>query len=74
MFVKELCELQSQIKDTSVIVEIDTSRNLDMDAVVAEVKAQYEAIASQSRKEDENWYNQNTSNILISEKIKMLDV
>ncbi len=49
-------ELQGQIKDTSVIVEMDNSRNLDMDAIVAEVKAQYEAIADQSRKEAEQWY------------------
>ncbi|KAG5274970.1 hypothetical protein AALO_G00142150 [Alosa alosa] len=30
----ELQELQAQIKDTSVVVEMDNSRNLDMDAIV----------------------------------------
>ncbi|XP_061689580.1 intermediate filament protein ON3-like [Syngnathoides biaculeatus] len=54
----ELCELQSQIKDTSVIVEMDNSRNLDMDAIIAEVKSQYEDIANQSRQTTEAWYQQ----------------
>ncbi|KAM9342632.1 keratin, type II cytoskeletal 8 [Pholidichthys leucotaenia] len=56
IFEEELRELQSQIKDTSVIVEMDNSRNLDMDAIVAEVKAQYEDIANRSRAEAETWY------------------
>ncbi|XP_028264825.1 keratin, type II cytoskeletal 8-like [Parambassis ranga] len=54
----ELCELQGQIKDTSVIVEMDNSRNLDMDAIVAEVRAQYEEIANNSRADAEKWYQQ----------------
>ncbi|XP_023152520.2 keratin, type II cytoskeletal 5 [Amphiprion ocellaris] len=54
----ELRELQGQIKDTSVIVEMDNSRNLDMDAIVAEVRAQYEDIANKSRAEAETWYQQ----------------
>uniref|UniRef100_A0A3Q3MLK2 Keratin, type II cytoskeletal 8-like n=1 Tax=Mastacembelus armatus TaxID=205130 RepID=A0A3Q3MLK2_9TELE len=52
----EIHELQSQIKDTSVVVEMDNSRNLDMDAIVAEVRAQYEDIANRSRAEAEAWY------------------
>ncbi|XP_028261803.1 keratin, type II cytoskeletal 8-like [Parambassis ranga] len=54
----ELRELQSQIKDTSVIVEMDNSRNLDMDSIVAEVRAQYEDIANRSKAEAETWYKQ----------------
>uniref|UniRef100_A0A671XDD4 Keratin, type II cytoskeletal 8-like n=1 Tax=Sparus aurata TaxID=8175 RepID=A0A671XDD4_SPAAU len=52
----EIQELQSQIKDTCVVVEMDNSRNLDMDAIVAEVRAQYEDIANRSRAEAETWY------------------
>nr|XP_046240265.1 keratin, type II cytoskeletal 8-like [Scatophagus argus] len=52
----EIQELQGQIKDTSVVVEMDNSRNLDMDAIVAEVRAQYEDIANRSRAEAESWY------------------
>lgn len=58
LFSQELRELQSQIKDTSVIVEMDNSRNLDMDSIVAEVRAQYEDIANRSRAEAESWYKQ----------------
>ncbi|XP_037107696.1 keratin, type II cytoskeletal 8-like [Syngnathus acus] len=56
IFDAEIHELQSQIKDTSVVVEMDNSRNLDMDAIVAEVRAQYEDIANRSRAEAESWY------------------
>uniref|UniRef100_A0A671RJF4 Intermediate filament protein ON3-like n=1 Tax=Sinocyclocheilus anshuiensis TaxID=1608454 RepID=A0A671RJF4_9TELE len=58
VYETELRELQSQIKDTSVIVEMDNSRNLDMDSIVAEVRAQYEDIANRSRAEAESWYKQ----------------
>uniref|UniRef100_A0A665T5Y0 Keratin, type II cytoskeletal 8-like n=1 Tax=Echeneis naucrates TaxID=173247 RepID=A0A665T5Y0_ECHNA len=58
IYEAELRELQGQIKDTSVIVEMDNSRNLDMDAIVAEVKAQYEDIANRSRADAESWYQQ----------------
>lgn len=54
--VQEIHELQGQIKDTSVVVEMDNSRNLDMDAIVAEVRAQYEEIANRSRADAETWY------------------
>ncbi|XP_051518267.1 keratin, type II cytoskeletal 8 [Myxocyprinus asiaticus] len=56
IYEEEIRELQSQIKDTSVIVEMDNSRNLDMDAIVAEVRAQYEDTANRSRAEAEMWY------------------
>merc|ERR1719309_852787 len=58
VYEAELRELQGQIKDTSVVVEMDNSRNLDMDAIVAEVRAQYEDIANKSRAEAETWYKQ----------------
>ncbi|MGH0176693.1 UNVERIFIED_CONTAM: hypothetical protein FKN15_008322 [Acipenser sinensis] len=56
LYEEELRELQAQIKDTSVVVEMDNSRNLDMDSIVAEVRAQYEDIAAKSRAEAESWY------------------
>merc|ERR1712035_286886 len=58
VYEAELRELQGQIKDTSVIVEMDNSRNLDMDSIVAEVRAQYEDIANRSKAEAEGWYKQ----------------
>ncbi|XP_041748006.2 keratin, type II cytoskeletal 8 isoform X1 [Coregonus clupeaformis] len=62
----ELRELQCQIKDTSVVVEMDNSRNLDMDSIVAEVRAQYEDIANRSRAEVETWYTQKYEQMQVS--------
>ncbi|XP_070824102.1 keratin, type II cytoskeletal 8-like [Chaetodon trifascialis] len=52
----ELRELQESLKETSVVVQMDNSRGLNMDQIVAEVKAQYEDAAAHSREEAENWY------------------
>ncbi|XP_048658730.1 keratin, type II cytoskeletal 7 isoform X2 [Marmota marmota marmota] len=52
----ELAELQSQISDTSVVLSMDNSRSLDLDSIIAEVKAQYEEMAKRSRAEAEAWY------------------
>ncbi len=35
---------------------MDNSRNLDMDAIIAEVRAQYEDMANRSKAEAESWY------------------
>lgn len=53
---QEICLLQSQISETSVIVKMDNSRELDMDSIIAEIKAQYDEIASRSKAEAEAWY------------------
>ncbi|EDL04040.1 mCG140891 [Mus musculus] len=56
MYDEETRILHSHISDTSVIVKMDNSRDLNMDCVVAEIKAQYDDIASRSRAEAESWY------------------
>ncbi|KGL84006.1 Keratin, type II cytoskeletal cochleal, partial [Tinamus guttatus] len=56
LYEAELRELQAQISDTSVVLSMDNSRNLDLDSIIAEVKAQYEEIANRSRAEAESWY------------------
>ncbi|KAJ7999411.1 hypothetical protein DPEC_G00194140 [Dallia pectoralis] len=56
IYEEELRELQASIKDTSVVVQMDNSRHLNMEQIVAEVKAQYEDIAVKSREEAEMWY------------------
>ncbi|XP_042743719.1 keratin, type II cytoskeletal 5-like [Lagopus leucura] len=56
LYEAELSQLQSQISDTSVILTMDNNRRLDMDSIIAEVKAQYEDIAKRSREEAESWY------------------
>lgn len=48
--------MQKTVSDTSVVVSMDNNRNLDLDSIIAEVKAQYEEIANRSRVEAETWY------------------
>uniref|UniRef100_A0A8C6X982 IF rod domain-containing protein n=1 Tax=Naja naja TaxID=35670 RepID=A0A8C6X982_NAJNA len=52
----ELAELQRTISETSVVLSMDNNRYLDLDSIIAEVKAQYEDIAKKSRTEAEAWY------------------
>lgn len=40
---------------------MDNNRRLDMDSIIAEVKAQYEDIAKRSREEAESWYQSRVS-------------
>ncbi|XP_032370365.1 keratin, type II cytoskeletal 8 [Etheostoma spectabile] len=56
IYEEELRELQASIKDTAVVVQMDNSRSLNMEQIVAEVKAQYEEIAARSREDAEAWY------------------
>ncbi|KAL0608046.1 LOW QUALITY PROTEIN: Keratin, type II cytoskeletal 8 [Plecturocebus cupreus] len=53
---EETRELQSQISDTSVVLSRDNSHSLDMDSIIAEVKAQYKEIANHSRAVAESLY------------------
>nr|XP_045008255.1 keratin, type II cytoskeletal 6A isoform X1 [Jaculus jaculus] len=52
----ELSQMQTHISDTSVVLSMDNNRNLDLDSIIAEVRAQYEEIAQRSRAEAESWY------------------
>ncbi|XP_069825375.1 keratin, type II cytoskeletal cochleal-like [Dendropsophus ebraccatus] len=56
IYEMEICQLETQISNTSVIVSMDNSRDLDMECIISEVKAQYEEIAKNSRAEAESWY------------------
>uniref|UniRef100_A0A667YIK1 Si:dkey-222n6.2 n=1 Tax=Myripristis murdjan TaxID=586833 RepID=A0A667YIK1_9TELE len=56
LYDMELRELQDSLKETSVVVQMDNSRGLNMDQIVSDVKAQYEDIAARSREEAESWY------------------
>lgn len=48
--------MQKSVSDTSVVLTMDNNRSLDLDSIIAEVKAQYEEIANRSRAEAESWY------------------
>ncbi|XP_020821984.1 keratin, type II microfibrillar, component 7C [Phascolarctos cinereus] len=56
LYEEEIRILHTHISDTSVVVKMDNSRELNMDCVIAEIKAQYDDIASRSRAEAESWY------------------
>ncbi|XP_036310762.1 keratin, type II cuticular Hb2 [Pipistrellus kuhlii] len=56
LYEEEISLLQSQISETSVIVKMDNSRVLDVDGIIADIKAQYDDIASRSKAEAEAWY------------------
>ncbi|XP_008254711.1 keratin, type II cytoskeletal 75 [Oryctolagus cuniculus] len=56
VYEAELSQMQNQVSDTSVVLSMDNNRSLDLDSIIAEVKAQYEDIANRSRAEAEAWY------------------
>ncbi|XP_072305822.1 keratin, type II cytoskeletal 8 [Eucyclogobius newberryi] len=63
LYDTEIRELQETMKETSVVVQMDNSRGLNMEQIVGDVKTQYENIASHSRVEAENWYKSKMDNI-----------
>ncbi|XP_034647765.1 keratin, type II cytoskeletal 5-like isoform X2 [Trachemys scripta elegans] len=56
LYEEELAQMQTQVSNTSVVLSMDNNRDLDLDGIIAEVKAQYEEIANRSRAEAESWY------------------
>uniref|UniRef100_A0A8B9M9G2 IF rod domain-containing protein n=1 Tax=Accipiter nisus TaxID=211598 RepID=A0A8B9M9G2_9AVES len=55
-YKEEIHQLQAQISDTSAIMQMDNSRDLNLDGITADIKAQYEDIARRSRAEAQAWY------------------
>ncbi|KAK9971080.1 hypothetical protein ABG768_026975 [Culter alburnus] len=55
-YEQELHEMQADVKDTSVVVQMDNSRQLNMEKIIANVKSQHEEISACNRKEAEAWY------------------
>ena len=64
--MQELSQMQTQISDTSVVLTMDNNRNLDLDSIISEVKAQYEDIANRSRAEAESWYQTKVKKLGVS--------
>ncbi|EHA97987.1 Keratin, type II cytoskeletal 73 [Heterocephalus glaber] len=56
LYEGEIAQMQSHISDTSVILSMDNNRNLDLDSIITEVRAQYEDIALKSKTEAEALY------------------
>lgn len=56
LYAAELSQMQTHVSDTSVVLSMDNNRCLDLDSIIAEVKAQYEEIAQKSKAEAEALY------------------
>ena len=56
LYEEEIRELQSQISDTTAVLSMGSSHSLDLDGIIAKVKAQYEEIANSSQAESETMY------------------
>lgn len=53
---QEISLLQSQISETSIIVKVDKSQELQAGGIVSQIEAQYDKIASRSKAQAEAWY------------------
>uniref|UniRef100_A0A2K6S8B0 Keratin 72 n=1 Tax=Saimiri boliviensis boliviensis TaxID=39432 RepID=A0A2K6S8B0_SAIBB len=63
LYEGEIAQIQSHISDTSVILSMDNNRDLDLDSIIAEVRAQYEEIAQRSKAEAEALYQTKCANL-----------
>nr|XP_056723239.1 keratin, type II cytoskeletal 5-like [Euleptes europaea] len=66
LYEAELTQMQQQVSDTSVVLSMDNNRSLDLNSIIAEVKAQYEDIANRSRSEAESWYQSKYEELQVS--------
>eukprot|EP00079_Xenopus_tropicalis_P010691 XP_002935785.1 PREDICTED: keratin, type II cytoskeletal cochleal-like [Xenopus tropicalis] len=57
IFDAELAELQDCLSDINVVLSMDNNRDLDLNGLIAECKAQYEEIAARSKTEAEAAYS-----------------
>ncbi|XP_025029464.1 keratin, type II cytoskeletal 5-like [Python bivittatus] len=63
IFAEELTQLDSQICDTSVILKMDNTRDLDMNLILKNVEAWYQNIAHTSKQEAEAFYHNKIAEI-----------
>lgn len=66
---QEIKELKSQIQNDTVVLEVDNSRPLDMNEIVANVKAQYDQMAARGREEAEAWNQKKVSSHLLPQTL-----
>ncbi|XP_009945035.1 PREDICTED: keratin, type II cuticular Hb4-like [Leptosomus discolor] len=63
---EEIHQLQAQIPDTSVVVQMDNSRDLDLDGIIADIKAQYKDVAHRSQAEAQAWCESKFEKLLVA--------
>ncbi|XP_073526033.1 keratin, type II cytoskeletal 7-like [Phyllobates terribilis] len=56
LYEQELGDIKLAVSDTSVILSMDNNRSLNLDDIIAEVKAQYDDLANKSKAEAEDAY------------------
>ncbi|XP_036107282.1 keratin, type II cytoskeletal 74-like [Molossus molossus] len=56
LYDAEMAQIQTHTSETSVILSMDNNRHLNLDSIIAEVRAQYEKIALKSKAEAEALY------------------
>ncbi|KAJ8797952.1 hypothetical protein J1605_001688 [Eschrichtius robustus] len=56
LYEAEIAQIRSRISDVSVILSMDNNRDLNLDSIIDEVRAQYEEIAWKSKAEAEALY------------------
>ncbi|XP_070592128.1 keratin, type II cytoskeletal 4-like [Erythrolamprus reginae] len=63
IFAEELTQFNSQVCDTSVVLKMDNTRDLDMDLILKNVEAWYQNIAHTSKHEAEAFYHSKIAEI-----------
>ncbi|XP_061275097.1 keratin, type II cytoskeletal 74 isoform X3 [Bos javanicus] len=63
LYDAEVAQIQTHTSETSVILSMDNNRYLDLDSIIAEVRAQYEDIALKSKAEAEALYQSKCANL-----------
>uniref|UniRef100_A0A8D1SEF4 Keratin 8 n=1 Tax=Sus scrofa TaxID=9823 RepID=A0A8D1SEF4_PIG len=66
LYAAELSQMQTHVSDTSVVLSMDNNRDLDLDSIIAEVRAQYEEITQRSKAEAEALYQIKIQQLQIS--------
>ncbi|XP_078133017.1 keratin, type I cytoskeletal 19-like [Sander vitreus] len=59
---EELAAMRSQLTGT-VNVEVDAAPQADLNKVLTEIRAQYEAITDKHRRDQESWFNEKSANL-----------
>ncbi|KAK6483277.1 keratin [Huso huso] len=53
---EEVASIRAQISDSSVSVEVDAPKGVDLGEMIAQIRSQYETAAQKSREDTEVWY------------------
>ncbi|CAL8307308.1 unnamed protein product [Merluccius merluccius] len=65
-YQEEIKELESQVQKETVVLHDNSKRALDMDEIIASVKAQYQNMATRTREEAEQWNQKKMDAMVLS--------